>query len=126
VGIALDLAHQRLLVADAIGAIHSVGLADGISERIATGVGLTIGSSAIAYDSATNSVLALDVDTARLRTIDLDTGVRSVVGGHGPALLWPRSVTVDAERQVAFVIDDAYDAVLAVDLRTGNRQLIAK
>jgi hypothetical protein len=27
---------------------------------------------------------------------------------------------------VAFVTDDAYDAVIAVDLRTGNRQLIAK
>jgi hypothetical protein len=58
--------------------------------------------------------------------IDLDTGARALLVGHGPALLWPRGVTVHAERQVAFVTDDAYDAVIAVDLRTGNRQLIAK
>lgn len=125
-GIALDLVHRRLLVSDAIGAIYSIGLADGTSQRIAIGVGSGIGLAAIAYDSATNSVLVLDDDTARLRTIDLDRGALSVVVGHGPALVWPRGVTVDAERQVAFVTDDAYDAVIAVDLRTGNRQLIAK
>jgi DNA-binding beta-propeller fold protein YncE len=125
-GIALDLVHRRLLVADAIGAIYSIGLADGTSERIGIGVGPSIGLAAIAYDSATNSVLVLDDYTARLRTIDLDTGALSVLVGHGPALVWPRGLTVDAERQVAFVTDDAYDAVIAVDLRTGNRQLIAK
>jgi DNA-binding beta-propeller fold protein YncE len=125
-GIALDLVHRRLLVSDAIGAMYSIGLDDGANERIATGVASSFGRPEIAYDSATNSVLVLDVDTARLRTIDLDTGARSVIAGHGPALLWPRGVTVDAERQVAFVTDDAYDAVIAVDLRTGNRQLIAK
>ena len=37
-GIALDLVHRRLLVADASGAIYSVGLDDGTNERVATGV----------------------------------------------------------------------------------------
>jgi DNA-binding beta-propeller fold protein YncE len=124
--IALDLAHGRLLVSDAVGAIHSINLADRTSQRLAVGIGSTIGLAGIAYDSATNSVLVLNDFAASLRTIDLDTGASSVVVGHGPALLWPRGVTVDAERQVAFVTDDAYDAVIAVDLRTGNRQLIAK
>jgi DNA-binding beta-propeller fold protein YncE len=125
-GIALDLVHRRLLVADATGAIYSIGLDDGANERVATGVASSIGRSKIAYDSATNSVLVLDEGVASLRTIDLDTGARALLFGHGPALLWPRGVTVDAERQVAFVTDDAYDAVIAVDLRTGSRQLIAK
>ena len=125
-GMALDLIHGRLLVSDAVGAIHSISLADGTSERLGVDIGSTIGLAGIAYDSATNRVLVLDDFAASLRTIDLDTGALSVVAGHGPALLWPRGVTVDAERQVAFVTDDAYDAVIAVDLRTGNRQLIAK
>jgi DNA-binding beta-propeller fold protein YncE len=125
-GMALDLVHGRLLVSDAVGAIHSISLADGTSERLGVDIGSTIGLAGIAYDSATNRVLVLDDFAASLRTIDLDTGALSVVAGHGPALLWPRGVTVDAERQVAFVTDDAYDAVIAVDLRTGNRQLIAK
>ena len=125
-GMALDLLHGRPLVSDAVGAIHSISLADGTSERLGVDIGSTIGLAGIAYDSATNRVLVLDDFAASLRTIDLDTGALSVVAGHGPALLWPRGVTVDAERQVAFVTDDAYDAVIAVDLRTGNRQLIAK
>lgn len=44
--------------------------------------------------------------------------------GHVPALLLPRRVTGDAERQVAFVTDDVYDAAIAVDLRTGDRELM--
>jgi DNA-binding beta-propeller fold protein YncE len=125
-GIALDLVHRRLLVAEATGAIYSIGLDDGANERVATGLASSIGGSEIAYDSATNSVLVLDEGVGSLRTIDLDTGARALLVGHGPVLLWPRGVSVDAERQVAFVTDDAYDAVIAVDLRTGSRQLIAK
>jgi DNA-binding beta-propeller fold protein YncE len=125
-GIALDLLHRRLLVADAGGAIYSCDLNDGTSVRVASDFASGFGLVGIAYDGVTNSIILLSEGAASLRTIDLDTGVASQVIGHGPALLWPRGVTVDAERQVAFVTDDAYDAVIAVDLRTGNRQLIAK
>ena len=38
----------------------------------------------------------------------------------------PRGVAVDSSRQVAYVTDDVYDGVIAVDLRTGCRQLVAK
>ena len=134
IGLALDVGHQRLYVADDYpGAIYRIDLATGVSVPVATGnFGFPAG---IAYDDAVNRIIVIDEYPARLYSVDIDTGARSMISGQisfststgrGPDLVWPRSVTVDADRQVAFVTDDAYDAVIAVDLRTGDRQVIAK
>jgi DNA-binding beta-propeller fold protein YncE len=133
-GMTSDFEHQRLFLSDGTGAIYSVDVASGASERVAPGSSFSY-LAAITHDSMTNSIVAIDEYPARLYSIDLGTGVRSMVSGQinfvetrgrGPGLIWPRGVAVDAERQVAFVTDDAYDAVIAVDLLTGDRQLIAK
>ena len=136
-GLALDAAHQRLYVSDNYpGAIYRIDLATGASERVAAGSNFSVSNLAgIAYDDAESRIIVIDEYPARLYSVNIQTGARSMVSGsinsleslgHGPELLWPRGVTVDADRQVAFVTDDAYDAVIAVDLRTGDRQVIAK
>lgn len=134
--LALDSAHRRLYVADRDGALRVVDLAGGAITQIGGGADISFMSVAdIAYDSLTNRILRVDDYPARLYSVDVTTGAKSVVSGqinsvqkagHGPELIWPRGVTLDAQRRVAFITDDAYDGIIAVDLRTGDRQLIAK
>jgi sugar lactone lactonase YvrE len=135
--LALDAAHQRLFVAnDYPNGIYSVDLATGASRRFSAGSDFIVNTLAgIAYDDQRNRVIAIDDYPVRLYAVDLETGVRTTISGQinfvaslgrGPDLVWPRGVAVDADRQVAFVTDDAFDAVIAVDLVSGDRQVIAK
>lgn len=135
--LALDAAHQRLLVAnDYPNGIYSVDIATGASQLLSAGTNVSFSTLAgIAYDDAETRVIVVDDYPARLYSVDIETGTRTMISGQinfvaslgrGPDLVWPRAVAVDADRQVAFVTDDAYDAVIAVDLRTGDRQVIAK
>lgn len=134
--LALDAAGQRLYVAnDYPNGIYGVDLVTGASQRLSVGSNSFSSLAGIAFDNEEGRVVVIEDYPTRLYAVDIETGVRTVISGHinfveslgrGPELVWPRGVAVDADRQVAFVTDDAYDAVIAVDLRTGERQVIAK
>ena len=71
-------------------------------------------------------LLSMDQASFRLEFIDVNTGLRTSLTGEGIWPVRPHSIAVDAERQVAFITEDAYDAIIAIDLQSGYRQLIAK
>ena len=139
-GFALDIAQTRAYVADAgADAIVSVDLANGAQSVVSSltrGTGPRIGALAgVALDAPRNRLLAIDTFPTRVLAIDLATGNRTavsgagsgaVVAGGGPDLEQPRTIDVDASRQIAYVTDNLYDAVIAVDLRSGYRQIVAR
>lgn len=127
-GLAADFPNQMLYVAEETGGVHRLDLTAGTVRLISPLFGLY--NADIAFDSATRTVIALReyplrldrIDEAAVRTTPIDTQAP----GCGPNLTAPRGVDVDPVRQVAYVTDDFYDGVIAVDLRTGCRQLVAK
>lgn len=90
----------------------------------------------LALDAGRGRLLALDVYPNRVLAIDIATGNRSVLSGPasnggtdvggGPSLAHPRSIDVDASREIAYVTDSLYNSVIAVDLSSGYRQVIAR
>lgn len=127
-GLTADFPTRRLFVAELDGGVFSLDLATGARQDVPLPPGTVNGG--VVYDATTHSLLVVDQYPVHLEKID-ETGMgRSVVDamapGCGPTLERPRSVAVDAARQIAYVTEDAYDAIIAVDLRTGCRQLIAK
>jgi sugar lactone lactonase YvrE len=90
----------------------------------------------LALDATQGRLLALDVYPNRVLSIDIATGTRSVVSGlnqnggtdigGGPNLAYPRSIDVDESREIAYVTDSLYNAVIAVDLSSGYRQIVAR
>ena len=127
-GIAADLSTQSLFVAEGSGRIFNIDLSSGAQRVVSFGSG-TVWTGDIAYDDATHSLLVVRENPARLDRVSatgVSVPVDSLAPACGPTLQVPRSVAVDSARQIAYVTDDAYDAVIAVELRTGCRQLIAK
>jgi DNA-binding beta-propeller fold protein YncE len=128
VGMTADLSTRSLYVVEGSGGIFSIDLSTGNRSQISFGSS-SIWSGDIAYDDVAHDLLAVRVEPARLDRIQANgapVAVVTPVPNCGPTLKSPRGVAVDSVRQVAYVTDDAYDAVIAVDLRTGCRQLIAK
>jgi DNA-binding beta-propeller fold protein YncE len=127
-GLSTDLSTRKLYVAEGSGRIFEIDILDDSRRLISYSAG-TIWNGDLAFDSATYSLIVVRENPARLEKIE-ETGATLPVDARapecGPALRSPRSVAVDSSRQVAYVTDDVYDAVIAVDLRTGCRQLIAK
>ena len=126
-GLTADLSTQSLYVAEESGRIFRIDLTSG--NRTPLSNDSTLWNGDIAYDNVTHSLLAVRVYPVRLDRV-LTNGaavpVDSPSPNCGPTLKDPQGVAVDSARQIAYVTDDAYDAVIAVDLRTGCRQLIAK
>ncbi len=75
-------------------------------------------------------------DRDRLLAVDLANGNRSLVSGRdavtgattggGPSLYLPRTVDADFSKGIAYVASRGYLAVMAVDLITGERVMIAR
>jgi hypothetical protein len=126
-GLALDLPNHRLFVSDTRGSIRTLDLATGASQFLSAGGSFGF-AGGLAYDSVNARLLALDQGSPpfRLEFIDAGTGARRALAGAGILPVRPHSVAIDAERQVAFITEDAYDGVIAIDLESGYRQLIAK
>ena len=84
----------------------------------------------IAFDARSARLIALDVYPPRVIAIDVATGNRSEVSsaniGGGPIAKQPRGIHVDSARQIAYVTDNLYDAVIAIDLLSGYRQVVAR
>ena len=127
-GLTANLANQRLYVAELSGNIYSIDVASGTRQLVAYAMG-TVSTGDIAYDGATQNLLVARTYPAQLELIASTNGARTVVTGAapcGPALHRTRGVAIDSARQIAYVTDPVYDGIIAVDLHTGCRQLIAK
>jgi DNA-binding beta-propeller fold protein YncE len=135
VALAFDGSRRHLYVVEGYAAsLHRIDLATGANSTL-TSFGQSYGAWSIAYDRGSNSIIAIDEASTRLIGFDLATSTTWLLSGaigslpergQGPRIIWPRGVAVDSEKQTAFVADDAYDAIIAVDLRTGDRQVISK
>jgi len=127
-GLAADFANRRIYVAQGSGSVYRIDLASGAPQAIALGfpVGFTAG---LAFDSEKSRLIVAKSYPVGLEAIDVATGTRTPIpaaSNCGPKLVAPQGIAVQAERQVAYVTDGAYKAVIAVDLTSGCRQLIAK
>jgi DNA-binding beta-propeller fold protein YncE len=110
--------------------VSRVDLATG-QKAVVSGSGPRPGSIGdIAFDARYGRVIALDVFPPRLIAIDVAAGNRTEVSGAnlggGPVAKQPRGIHVDASRQVAYLTENLYDAVIAVDLLSGYRQVVAR
>jgi DNA-binding beta-propeller fold protein YncE len=129
-GLTADLPNRRLFVAEGPGNVFSIDLARNTRGLVSSSTAGAVWSGDLAYDDATHSLVVVRENPARLDEIDVTSGSMTAVNAQtpncGPTLRMPTGIAVDSARQVAFVTDDFYDAVIAVDLRTGCRQLVAK
>jgi DNA-binding beta-propeller fold protein YncE len=128
-GLTADFQARKLFVAELGGGVFSIDLATGTRQNVPLPAGMLTGGG-IAHDAATHSLLVVNQYPRHLERIDEAGASRTTVDAMapacGPTLERPRGVAVDSARQVAYVTDDAFDGIIAVDLRTGCRQLIAK
>ncbi len=139
-GLALAATHGAAYVATAGGEIFRVDLASGQRSLLsspAVGAGPRPGDLAgVALDASRGRLFAVDRYPNRVLAIDIATGNRITVSGlsanggvdvgGGVRFGQPRAIVVDEARQIAYVTDNGYDAVIAVDLASGYRQVVAK
>ena len=144
-GVTYDMANNRALVADAgngAEGIVAVDLADGNRTEISgPNQGMTIDLGAdfdstrgVVIDTANNRLIAVDDEITALVAIDTATGDRTLIEpftppepsvGNGPALVNPTGIVYDAARDAVYIADDGANAIIAVDLATGDRQPVA-
>ncbi len=139
VGLALDGGRALVVVVDVFGGpalLQSVNLSTGARTTIsggAAGTGPAFGSpTAIAFDPFGNRVLVADGGLDALIAVNLGSGARTVLSGAGvgagPALASPSSIALprglSAPTQ-AWITDTTLDAVIRVDLATGDRTVLS-
>jgi hypothetical protein len=110
----LDRVSESLLLLD---------LGNGFRDVLATGL---IGAEDIAIDAVGERVIV--VTGSALLAVDLATGVTEVVSSvddPGASVDEYSSVAVDGKRGIAYVRDGELDKLLAIDLTTGARTLVA-
>ena len=134
--LALDAANDRVLVLDTGLGVFSVALATGdrvIVSDAATGTGpIWNFPRSLAFDPATGTAFVLDYTTDVLYAVDVATGNRSVVSdnvgaGTGPNFDVPHDMAPDFANNRVLVVDYGFgnDAILAVDLATGDRSFVS-
>ncbi len=101
-----------------------------------TGAGpefIDITSMILDFDN--NRLIVADASQAMIMEVDLSTGNRNILlesdTGNGPAFVTPLSILWDADNDQLLVLDqkagsDGNDALLEVDLNTGNRSYISE
>lgn len=134
-GMALDTARNRVLLASApTGELIGVDL-ETYTRAVVSGPGKGAGEDlGLLSDVALHDDRALLVDYGRktLVSVELDTGDRSTISGpsidgmvgEGPSLVLPTGVSIDPVRNRALVPDMALDALVGIDLVTGDRELV--
>lgn len=135
--------------------VFSVDLLSGNRSAVScnsVGQGQGFGDLAdLVWDRVNGRVLALDDSRDALFSVDVTTGNRVIISGDsslllrvfnpdigfyeyvdvprfvggGPPLRQPHSIDFDPERQIAYITDAAYNGIIAVDVASGYRQLIA-
>jgi sugar lactone lactonase YvrE len=128
-GIVHDAANNRVIVADAqLRAIVAVDLASGdrtVISDSSTGTGQSLSTPMdIDLDSANGRLLVTELSRGFI-AVDLATGDRTLIdqpaldyGLNGSRLA---GVALDPPTNTAYIADSSLDAVLAVDLPTGDR-----
>jgi len=130
--LAIDAAGDRVIVLDGTSVI-AADLGTSIlsvlsNDTTGTGPELTQ-ANYIAFDATRNTALVTGYRDTVFQ-VDLATGSRSVLSdgsnGAGPQLQSAHEIVVDAARSRALVSDknDGYDAIIAVDLSSGNRSTL--
>ena len=140
VGLVLDAANDRLLVADNnLDGIIAVDLSDGPNKGLRTrfstdgdgnGPEMNTPSGAMALDSANNRVLLMDSTLEALFAVDLTTGERSVLSddtNDGTGFKSSAGLALHPTKpNVALVSDgSSNDVVFEVDLVTGERTVLS-
>jgi len=139
--VALDATNKRALIVDrSLRALVAVDLVTGnrtIVSDVSTGSGPGFfDPSSITLDAANNRALIIDQIDYRgiqraLVAVDLATGNRTIVSdastSSGPVFVNPIRVTLDTANKRALVIDGTFgsNALLAVDLATGDRTIVS-
>lgn len=134
--LALDSANDQVWVVDTdLSTISSVNLGSGAGSvladsRVNSGKAFVTPVS-VALDIAKSRILVVDQALDALIAVDLTSGNRHVISGlgigEGPTLSLPQSVALDEINDRALVVDnwDGEEALIAVDLKTGNRKEIS-
>ena len=138
-GIDVDISNGRLLVASAgQNAIIAVDLSTGARTILSdntTPDSVNAFSSlwGIAVDNANNRALVIDGNLDAVIAVDLDTGARTILSDNttpdaSNPFNSPGSITIDRANNRALVTDLSYsadNAIIAVDLTTGARSIVA-
>ncbi|MEM6532813.1 MAG: hypothetical protein AAF654_09315 [Myxococcota bacterium] len=110
-------------------AILSVDTGTG-SRTIFSGPGVGAGPTlqqpegGIALDEIRNQLVVTDRGASNIVGIDLETGDRTIISDNtypGVPIDRPRGIAVDAPAAVAYYVDREFDAVVKVNLLTGER-----
>lgn len=136
--VALDAAHHRVLAAtSALDAVLAIDLTTGQRSVLAENTG---GEKPAFQDPEAvalygdQQLLVLDEDSAALLSVDLTTGQRKVLSGDGiggseNAFDCPSELVLESDRVVSgdrlLVVDSCLDAMLAVNLETGERTVLS-
>ena len=138
--IALDSAHNRMLVLNFKGTFTTLVAVDlSTGERTLISDDSTAGDGdqtfdlpqAMVLDNAHNRALVVDLDLQALLAVDLGTGERSVISssnagiGDGVAFVDPQAIALDSANNRVFVVDSNLQALVAVDLNTGDRRVFS-
>ncbi|MHC4958129.1 MAG: hypothetical protein ACYTGN_07110 [Planctomycetota bacterium] len=119
--LAIDASAGAALVADGtLGLVFRVDLATGEREVLPrSGSRFVAPAGAALHAAATKRLLLTDSVQGAVLAVDADTGVTDFLS-LGPPLATPRAIAVDAPRGRALVADLLADALIAVDLVTGD------
>jgi hypothetical protein len=84
----------------------------------------------VAFEPSTNQLLVGEAYENRITSVDTVTGDRTVLTspvnvGAGPKLEYSQAITVDIANNRVLAVDHALDAVVAVDLASGNRAILS-
>jgi DNA-binding beta-propeller fold protein YncE len=124
--LAVDFENESLMAVDLATGERSfvVDLVPGVEPVFTSVHGLVL-------DAGAGRVLvsrSRDFDTAEVVAVDLDTGeVARISGlglGSGPELAQPDDMVLDEARGRVLIADSKHDAVIAVDLATGDRTFL--
>jgi len=132
-GIAYDEANNRVLLPNwSRDLVVDVDLGSGdravaSSASVGTGPAFNFPRN-VDMDADGNQLIIADSSANSILTMDLDSGDRSILSdnasvGTGPAFAMPYDVAVDTVNDRVIVMDTA--GLIAVDLTTGNRTVIA-
>lgn len=132
--IVIDAANNRALVTDSIlNSVVAVSLSDGsrtiLSDNTSSGPAFSF-PFGLALDSEKNRILVLDSDLGvdSIIAVDLTTGDKTLFSDSaGPnQFSVPRAITLDRESGRFLVVDEASDAVFAVEPNSGERVILSK
>ena len=137
-GIVLNPVLPQAYVMEAsVDALFSIDLSTGdrtIVSSSTVGTGPAFANPRdIALNSAGTTAYVLDSALGALFSIDLSTGDRTIVSsgdtspavGIGPAFKFPRYIVINSAGTMAYVTDYLLDALISVDLTTGDRTIVS-